>query len=55
VQGGYLGPLEVHGDSGVIELPGVRLRLLLLRLAVDVGRFVPAASLADTVGDRRTE
>ena len=41
VQIGYLGPLEVRDAHGAVDVPGRRLRTLLGRLAVDVGRAVP--------------
>jgi predicted ATPase/DNA-binding SARP family transcriptional activator len=55
---GILGPLEVHvraaaqpgpADSadGTIEVPGRRLRALLIRLALDPGRVVSAERLID--------
>jgi len=44
-----LGPLEVATDHGVVEIGGVRLRALLVRLAVDVGRPVAADSLVDAL------
>jgi predicted ATPase/DNA-binding SARP family transcriptional activator len=42
-----LGPLEVAGAGGPIEIPGRRLRALLIRLALDPGRVVPAERLID--------
>ena len=44
-----LGPLEVATDHGMVEIGGVRLRALLVRLAVDVGRPVAADSLVDAL------
>lgn len=44
-----LGPLEVAADHDVVEIGGVRLRALILRLAVDVGHPVPVDSLVDAV------
>jgi predicted ATPase/DNA-binding SARP family transcriptional activator len=44
-----LGPLEVATDHGVVKIGGVRLRALLVRLAVDVGRPVTADSLVDAL------
>ena len=41
-----LGPLEVHGDGGRIEVRGSRLRALLARLALDAGRVVSVDALA---------
>ena len=47
----YLGPLEVRADGQVLDVPGQRLRRLLLRLAVDAGRPVSTAELARAVWD----
>ncbi|WP_020659210.1 ATP-binding protein [Amycolatopsis benzoatilytica] len=44
-----LGPLEVAVDRGVLEIGGARLRALLARLAVDVGRPVAVAELIDAL------
>jgi predicted ATPase/DNA-binding SARP family transcriptional activator/tetratricopeptide (TPR) repeat protein len=45
---GILGPLEARdGAARPIEVSGPRLRALLIRLAVDVGRTVPADRLID--------
>jgi predicted ATPase/DNA-binding SARP family transcriptional activator len=45
-----LGPLEVRADDGTpVDLGGVRLRRLLIRLALDPGRAVSAAGLIDAV------
>jgi DNA-binding SARP family transcriptional activator len=50
VQIALLGPLEVRDDaSAPITLPGVRLRTLLARLALDAGRPVTADALIDAV------
>ncbi|WP_322769830.1 AfsR/SARP family transcriptional regulator, partial [Frankia sp. Cr1] len=50
MQVGILGPLEVRGDDGrEIDIPGARLRALLVRLALDAGRPVAAAVLVDAV------
>lgn len=46
---GYLGPLEVHDGDRRVEVPGRRLRALLTRLAVDVGRPVGVAALTEAV------
>jgi predicted ATPase/DNA-binding SARP family transcriptional activator len=44
---GILGPLEVRDDSGLqLAVSGLRLRSLLIRLAINPGRAVPADSLA---------
>ena len=42
-----LGPLEVHTADGGVEIPGRRLRALLVRLALDPGRVVSAERLID--------
>ena len=54
MQVGILGPLEVYDAAGnPIEVTGARLRTLLVRLALDAGRPVPASALIDAVwGDR---
>ena len=45
---GILGPLDVRdGSARPIEVSGPRLRALLIRLAVDAGRTVPAERLID--------
>src|SRR5664279_1994122 len=50
VQLGILGPLEVRDDRGIsIKVTGVRLRALLVRLALDAGRSVSPTVLIDTV------
>ena len=49
MQIGYLGPLEVRDAHGVVDVPGRRLRTLLGRLAVDVGRAVPHRTLIETL------
>jgi DNA-binding SARP family transcriptional activator len=47
---GILGPLEVRvGFGEPVEVPGPRLRTLLIRLALDPDRVVPAAGLVDAV------
>lgn len=42
-----LGPLEVHTADGALEIPGRRLRALLIRLALAPGRVVSADRLID--------
>ncbi len=42
-----LGPLEVHTADGCVEIPGRRLRALLVRLALEPGRVVSAERLID--------
>jgi predicted ATPase len=50
VQVGILGSLEVRDDRGTpVQVPGARLRALLVRLAVDAGRPVAPAVLIDAV------
>ncbi|WP_283137591.1 BTAD domain-containing putative transcriptional regulator [Rhizohabitans arisaemae] len=46
---GILGPLEVVAGGEKTDIGGVRLRTLLIRLALDPGRTVPADTLADAV------
>src|SRR5690606_6887070 len=46
---GILGPLEVTGDDGPVAIGGARLRALLIRLALDVGKPVPVAALAEAL------
>ncbi|BEP14302.1 BTAD domain-containing putative transcriptional regulator [Acidothermaceae bacterium B102] len=49
MQIGYLGPLEVRDAHGAVDVPGRRLRTLLGRLAVDVGRAVPHRTLIEAL------
>ncbi|WP_431940827.1 BTAD domain-containing putative transcriptional regulator [Nocardia grenadensis] len=45
-----LGPLDIRADDGgAIEVPGVRLRALLIALALEPGRAVPRATLVDWI------
>jgi DNA-binding SARP family transcriptional activator len=46
---GILGPLEVVVGGEIVEVGGARLRALLIRLALDAGRIVTVASLADAL------
>lgn len=47
---GMLGPLEVRTDDGVLaDVPGARLRGLLIALALEPGRIVPKARLIDWI------
>ncbi|XVV03798.1 BTAD domain-containing putative transcriptional regulator [Actinosynnema sp. CA-248983] len=47
---GVLGPFEVRADDGgLANVPGARLRALLIALALDPGRVVPKAALVDWV------
>ena len=53
MQIGILGPLEVRSGDVLVDVAGSRLRRLLIRLALDAGRPVSGAALADAVwGDR---
>jgi predicted ATPase/DNA-binding SARP family transcriptional activator len=50
VQIGMLGPLEVRtDDGGLADVPGARLRGLLIALALRPGHVVPKASLVDWI------
>ncbi len=49
VQIGVLGPFEVRTDHGVANVPGARLRGLLVALALRPGQVVPKASLIDWI------
>ncbi|MFE3446577.1 BTAD domain-containing putative transcriptional regulator [Nocardia sp. NPDC059180] len=50
MQIGILGPLEVRTESGgSIEVPGARLRALLIALALEPGRAVSKAKLVDWI------
>ncbi|MGW7253520.1 BTAD domain-containing putative transcriptional regulator [Streptomyces sp. NPDC054834] len=50
MQIGMLGPLEVRGDDGgLADVPGARLRGLLIALALKPGHVVPKASLVDWI------
>lgn len=45
-----MGPFEVHLDDGVVaDVPGTRLRALLIALALNPGRMVPKATLVDWI------
>jgi DNA-binding SARP family transcriptional activator len=44
-----LGPLEVEADGQVAVIPGGRLRVLLIRLALDAGRVVSVESLVQAL------
>jgi predicted ATPase/DNA-binding SARP family transcriptional activator len=49
---GLLGTLAVHDDAGrAVQVGGHRVRLLLILLALDPGRVVPAYSLIDRMWD----
>jgi predicted ATPase/DNA-binding SARP family transcriptional activator len=50
VQIGILGPFEVRTDDGVFaDVPGARLRALLIALALEPGHVVPKATLVDWI------
>src|SRR5215471_7171433 len=50
MQIGMLGPFEVRLDDGVrAEVPGARLRALLIALALEPGHAVPKATLVDWI------
>lgn len=50
VQIGMLGPFEVRADDGVLaDVPGARLRGLLVALALEPGRVVPKARLVEWI------
>ena len=47
---GMLGPLEVRADEAArVEVPGARLRTLLIMLALEPGRMVGTARLIDGI------
>ena len=49
-----LGPFEVRTDDGVLaDVPGARLRGLLIALALEPGRAVPKAALVDWIWGER--
>jgi DNA-binding SARP family transcriptional activator len=49
VRVGILGPLEVAGPDGPVDVGGARLRALLIRLALEAGRVVTVDALADAL------
>src|SRR3954463_16537997 len=50
VQIGILGTFEVRADDGVVaDVPGARLRGLLIGLGLEPGRVVPKATLVDWI------
>ncbi len=54
VQIGMLGPFEVRTDDGVqADVPGARLRGLLIALALEPGHAVPKATLIDWIWGER--
>ncbi|WP_062998176.1 BTAD domain-containing putative transcriptional regulator [Nocardia jinanensis] len=45
-----LGPLDIRADDGgPVEVPGIRLRALLIALALEPGRTVPKSALVDWI------
>ncbi|WNV86894.1 BTAD domain-containing putative transcriptional regulator [Umezawaea sp. Da 62-37] len=52
---GVLGPLEVTGDHGPVDLKGARHRAVLARLLVAGGRVVPVTRLIDDLWDDAPE
>ena len=54
MQIGMLGSFEVRADDGVVaDVPGARLRALLIALALEPGRVVPKATLVDWIWGER--
>ena len=54
VQIGMLGSFEVRADDGVLaDVPGARLRALLIALALEAGQAVPKATLVDWIWGER--
>src|SRR5215469_6069016 len=54
MQVGLLGPFEVRTDDGAFaEVPGARLRALLVALALEPGHVVPKAALVDWIWGER--
>jgi DNA-binding SARP family transcriptional activator len=53
VQIGLLGPFEVRTDGVFAEVPGARLRGLLVALALEPGHVVPKATLVDWIWGER--
>ncbi|MGC5041541.1 BTAD domain-containing putative transcriptional regulator [Streptomyces sp. DT190] len=54
MQIGMLGPFEVRTDTGdLVDVPGARLRGLLIALALRTGHAVPKASLVDWIWGER--
>ncbi|MFI9489308.1 BTAD domain-containing putative transcriptional regulator [Promicromonospora sp. NPDC052451] len=50
MQIGLIGPFEVRlDDGGVADVPGARLRALLVTLALEPGRVVPKSTLVDRI------
>ena len=51
---GLLGAFEARDDAGQpVQIPGTRLRTLLVRLALNQGRLVTTQSLVDAIWDER--
>src|ERR1041384_1576009 len=54
MQIGMLGPFEVRTDDGILtDVPGARLRGLLIALALEPGHVVPKARLVDWIWGER--
>ena len=54
MQIGVLGSFEVRADDGAVaDVPGARLRALLIALALEPGRVVPKATLVDWIWGER--
>ncbi len=54
MQIGILGPFEVRADDGALaDVPGSRLRALLIALALEPGRVVPSRTLVDWIWGER--
>ena len=54
MQIGILGPFEVRTDGGALaDVPGARLRALLIALALEPGRIVSRATLIDWIWDEQ--
>ncbi|MGH9248881.1 MAG: BTAD domain-containing putative transcriptional regulator, partial [Acidimicrobiales bacterium] len=54
MQIGMLGSFEVRSDDGVLaDVPGARLRALLIALALEPGRVVPKATIVDWIWGER--
>ena len=49
-----LGPLEVTFQGHVVEIPGVRTKAVLARMAIDAGRIVSVDRLIDDVWGTET-
>lgn len=52
MQVAVLGEVEVRDGDRVVEIAGIRLRVLIGRLAMDAGQSVPTSVLIDCVWGR---